>query len=237
METFMKRSSNIIILALILGLSSGLMAQSTVSSDIHLVKGKKYSKPVSTVSGDIVIGNGTIVRANISAVSGDIEIGSKAHVENINAVSGDISLGKAAKAGELETVSGDIHLYEKSDVKGSIETVSGDINMDSGSEVKINIETVSGDIELDDSRLGGTLETVSGDISLFNGSIIDGDIRIDRKSNAIFSHPGKLKIIIDMNSVVKGSILVKEPDSNVIVYLANGGKVRGKIENAEVREQ
>jgi len=96
---------------------------------------------------------------------------------------------------------------------------------------------VSGDTELDDSRLRGSLSTVSGDISLFNGSMIDGDIVINRKPDGVLYHDGKLKIIIDMNSVVKGSILVKEPESNVIVYLANGGKVQGEIVNAEVRKQ
>ena len=233
----MKSRAFITIVSILLSLSSIGNAQSSVSKDIHIAKGKKSSRNISTVSGDIFVGNGAMVRGNVSAVSGDISIGSKASVENIEVVSGDISIGKGAKAINLETVSGDIHLYEKSDVGGSIETVSGDIKCDSGSDVVKNIETVSGDVELDDARLRGFLKTVSGDISLFNGSMIDGDIIIDRKPDFVIYHDSKLKIIIDMNSVVKGSILVKEPDSNVIVYLANGGKVQGEIVNAEVRKQ
>ncbi len=233
----MRPRSFISIVSILFGLSSFIFSQNSVSSDIHIAKGKKISRNVSTVSGDIYVGNGARIRANVTAVSGDIEIGSKAFVESIEVVSGDISIGKGAKAAEIETVSGDIHLYEKSDVSGSVETVSGDINCDSGTDIIQNIKTVSGDIELDDSRLRGNLKTVSGDVSLFNGSIIEGDIIINRKNNSIFQAPQKQKIIIDMNSIVKGSILVKEADSNVIVYLVNGGKVNGKIVNAQVRKQ
>ena len=233
----MKSRAFISVVSILIGLSSLAYAQSSVSKDIHIAKGKKSSRNVSTVSGDIFVGNGAHVKGDVSAVSGDISIGSKASVENIEVVSGDISIGKSAKTRNLETVSGDIHLYEKSDVDGSIESVSGDVNCDSGSDIVESIETVSGDIELDDSRLRGFLKTVSGDISLFNGSMIDGDIIINRKPDVVLFHDGKLKIIIDMNSVVKGSILVKEPNSNVIVYLANGGKVQGEIVDAEVRKQ
>ncbi len=233
----MKSRALISVMSILIGISSLAYAQSSVSKDIHIAKGKKVSRNVSSVSGDIFVGNGAAIKGNVSAVSGDISIGSKASVRNVKVVSGDISIGKGAKTSNLETVSGDIHLYEKSDVAGSIETVSGDVNCDSGSDVIESVETVSGDVELDDSRLRGYLKTVSGDISLFNGSMIDGDIIIDRKPDVVLYHDAKLKIIIDMNSVVKGSILVKEPDSNVIVYLANGGKVQGEIVNAEVRKQ
>ena len=233
----MKSRAFITVVLILLVLSSFAYAQSSVSKDIHIAKGKKSSRNVSTVSGDIFVGNGAMVKGDVSAVSGDISIGSKATVQNIEVVSGDISVGKGAKTKNLETVSGDIHLYEKSEVDGSIETVSGDVNCDSGSDIGEYIGTVSGDVELDDSRLRGSLKTVSGDISLFNGSMIDGDIIINRKPDVVLYHNGKLKIIIDMNSVVKGSILVKEPDSNVIVYLANGGEVKGEIVNAEVRKQ
>ena len=233
----MKSRAFITAVSILLVLSSFAYAQSSVSKDIHIAKGKKSSRNVSTVSGDIFVGNGAMVKGDVSAVSGDISIGSKASVQNIEVVSGDISVGKGAKTKNLETVSGDIHLYEKSEVDGSIETVSGDVNCDSGSDIGEYIGTVSGDVELDDSRLRGSLKTVSGDISLFNGSMIDGDIIINRKPDIVLYHNGKLKIIIDMNSVVKGSILVKEPDSNVIVYLANGGEVKGEIVNAEVRKQ
>lgn len=233
----MKTTTLISVTALIIGLTSNVVAQNSVSSDIHIPKDKKVSRDVSTVSGDIYIGNGARVNANVSAVSGDIEIGSKATTKSIDVVSGDIAVGKGAKTGSLETVSGDVHLYEKSEADGYIETVSGDVNFDSGVEVQEYIKTVSGDIELDDSRLRGDIKTVSGDISLFNGSMVDGDIIINRKPGAVLKIPHKQKVIIDMNSVVRGSILVKEPNMNVIVYLVNGGKVKGEIVNAEVRKQ
>ncbi|NQV30500.1 MAG: DUF4097 family beta strand repeat protein [Candidatus Marinimicrobia bacterium] len=233
----MKSRQVVIAFSILAGLSSGLLAQTTISSDIHIVKGKKHSKAVSTVSGDILVGKGAELSASISTVSGDVEIGSAAHVGNISAVSGDISVGKGASTAGIETVSGDINIYEKCAIRGSIATVSGDVNCDSGTKMDNNIKTVSGDIELDDAILKGNIETVTGDISLFNGSTVAGDIIVNRQSDFVLFHDGVLKIIIDMHSVVNGSILVNEKDSNVVVYLANGGKVKGEIVNAEVRKQ
>ncbi|NQV15433.1 DUF4097 family beta strand repeat protein [bacterium] len=237
MKHNMKPIASILFYSIFLGLSIGLLGQTSVSQDIHITKGDESRKNVTSVSGDVVIGGGAKLKASVSTVSGDVEIGAKSEVKQVNVVSGDISVGKGAETGNLESVSGDIRLYARSDVRGSIETVSGDVICNSGCKISNNLTTVSGDIELDDSILRGDLKTVSGDIALFNGSIIEGDIIIDRKSKFFTQDLGKLKVIVDMNSVVKGSIRVKEADTNVIVYLTNGGKVKGEIINAEIREQ
>lgn len=233
----MKTRTLITVITLLIGLSSYGIAQNSVSDDIHIPKDKKVSRNVSTVSGDIYIGNGARINGSISAVSGDIEIGSQAVTRSVEVVSGDISVGKGASTASLETVSGDVRLYENSQVEGYIETVSGDVNCDSGVDAREYIKTVSGDIELDDTRLRGDLITVSGDISLFNGTMVDGDILIGKNHGSIVKIPPTQKIIIDMNSVVRGSIIVEKPHNKVIVYLVNGGKVKGEIVNAEVRKQ
>ncbi|MEA1878630.1 MAG: DUF4097 family beta strand repeat-containing protein [Bacteroidota bacterium] len=232
----MKLSSTIVICTILAGFTSQLVAQSTVSQDIHIMRGEQSQRKVTTISGDVSIGSDAEVKASITTVSGDIEIGAKAKVENISSVSGDISIGKKARTRDLESVSGDIHLYPRSIVHGSIEVVSGDITCETGTDIRESVSTVSGDIELDDTRLREHLETVSGDISLFNGAIIEGDIIISRRANLSSVNRGRLKVIIDMNSVVKGNIRVEEPNTNVIVYLTNGGKVKGKIINAEIRK-
>ncbi len=233
----MKAITKILTVILLSGFSTGLSAQTTVSQDIYIVKGAESRRAISTVSGDISIGSVANIKSNISTVSGDIEIGAKAKVEQVATVSGDISVGKGARTHSLETVSGDIHLYSRSDVLGSIETVSGDLICDTGCDIRKGMITVSGDIELDDTRLRGNLKTVSGDISLFNGAVIDGDIIISRKRNFMSGTMGKLEVIIDMNSIVKGNIRVEESETNVMVYLTNGGQVKGEIINAEVRKK
>ena len=237
MKQIMSKQTIISSLILLMGLTINLPAQSTISSDIHISAGETVKRSVSTVSGDVIIGKKVKVLSSVSSVSGDIEIGAKAKVGDVTAVSGDISIGKGASTDDIETVSGDIHLYGQNDIHGSVETVSGDVNCKAGSDIQENLSTVSGDIELDDVTLRSDLETVSGDISLFNGAVIEGDIIINRRFNPAFPIQGKLKVIIDLNSVVMGSIIVKEPNTNVFVYLSNGGKVRGDIVNAEVRNK
>ncbi len=231
------RKTSIILTIILTGLMASAYGQSSISNDIHIDSGEKVVRKVSSVSGDISIGKKAKVESTITTVSGDVEIGAKARVENIKVVSGDISIAKGARVETLVTVSGDVHLYGENDVKGSLETVSGDINCESGSSIDEGLTTVSGDIELDDTFLKGDMVTVSGDISLFNGTVINGDIIIKRKLSTSQFNMGKLKVIIDLNSIVKGSVRVTEPNTNVIVYLSNGGKVEGEVINAEVRKQ
>lgn len=233
MKKYTFTSTLILLFSLIVNLS----AQTSVSKDIRIANGEKIDRKVSSVSGDITIGQKARVRASVSTVSGDIEIGAKARIEDIGSVSGDLSIAKGAQTYSLETVSGDIHLYGENEVEGTIKTVSGDVVGESGSKIKENIITVSGDIELDDTSLDGDITTVSGDISLFNGTYVSGDIIIKRKNSPMQHVTGTMKVIIDLNSVVHGSIKVSEPDTNVIVILSNGGKVDGDIVNAEVRRQ
>ena len=221
-------------MALALSMAVTAHAQSTVSKDILITKGERVKKEISSVSGDVTLSSGVIAERSVSTVSGDVQLGSKTNVGDVNTVSGDVDAGKRSKVSSIETVSGDIHLYEAVEVDGLIESVSGDVTCDGGSEVKGDIQTVSGDIEMDDTRVRGDLATVSGDISLYNESFIDGDILINRKNSMSPMPMGKLEILIDMNSTVKGSIKVKEDNTNVVVILANGGKVKGEIINAKV---
>jgi DUF4097 and DUF4098 domain-containing protein YvlB len=236
MGKIMKTISKSVIITSLIGLSMMLHGQSSVSRDINLEAGKTSERGISSVSGDVTIGKNARVLEAIETVSGDIEIAVKARVQNINSVSGDISLGKQVKSKGIETVSGDIQLYGGVDVDGSVETVSGDIMGHGDCSVRQDITTVSGDIELDNGRIHGDIITVSGDIALFNGTVVEGDIIIKRKKEFMSGAYSKLKVIVDMNSLVKGSIRVKEEDTNVVVILSNGGKVRGEIINAEVRE-
>lgn len=237
MGKIMRTYTRILIILSILLMSLPAWGQSSVSKDINIQPGHESDRDVSSVSGDVTIGKNARINGNISTVSGDVDIAVRARVGNINSVSGDLNLGKGVKAESCETVSGDILLYEGCEIDGAVESVSGDITAAGNCEIKGLISTVSGDVELDDTRLRGDIKTVSGDIALFNGSVVEGDIFINRKNDFMSGNLSKVKVVIDMNSVVKGSIRVKEKDTNVVVILSNGGKVRGEIINAEVRKQ
>lgn len=231
----MKTMKSLLSISLILALSLPAFAQSSISKDLYIDAGEKSDRKVHSVSGDVVIGKRARIQESVSTVSGDIEIGAKAEVGPVETVSGDIDLAKGAEAASVESVSGDIHLYGSNRIHGKLKTVSGDITAESGSKIDGLIITVSGDIELDDSRVQDNLQTVSGDIDLYNGSVVNGDIIINRKRSGNFPM-GRLEVVIDLNSVVRGSIRVLEEDTNVKVHLSNGGKVEGQIINAEVIE-
>ena len=230
----MKTLKPLLAFPLILALTLSARGQTSVSRDIYIDAGEKVTRNVHSVSGDIVIGKRAKVHESVSTVSGDIEIGPKAEVGEVESVSGDIDVAKGAETGSITSVSGDLHLYGSNRARGFLKTVSGDITAEGGSRIEGSIYTVSGDIELDDTKGLENIETVSGDIDLYNGTVIAGDIIIKRKKNINQLPMGRLEIVIDLNSVVKGSIKVLEEDTNVQVHLSNGGKVEGMVINAEV---
>jgi len=81
-----------------------------------------------------------------------------------------------------------------------------------------------------------SLETVNGDVSLRDGATVGGDIVV-RKTHGNGHDRGDwdtLKIMIEDGSVVRGNVIVEDPDRPVEVHLRNGGRVQGRVENARV---
>jgi len=81
-----------------------------------------------------------------------------------------------------------------------------------------------------------SLETVNGDVSLRDGATVGGDIvvRKTRGSRHDRDDWDTLKIIVEDGSVVRGNVIVEDPDRPVEVHLRNGGSVQGRVENARV---
>ena len=232
----MKTIKPLLSLPLILALTLTAEGQTSVSKDLYIDSGAAVSRNVHSVSGDVFIGKNTKIEGSVTTVSGDIEIGPKAEVGNVESVSGDIDFAKGVETNAVSSVSGDLHFYGANRIRGILKTVSGDITAENGAKCDASIITVSGDIELDDTEVREYIQTVSGDIDLYNGTIVAGDIIINRKKGLNPLPMSRLDVVIDLNSIVRGSIKVLEDDTNVRVHLSNGGKVEGEIINAEVIE-
>ena len=78
------------------------------------------------------------------------------------------------------------------------------------------------------------LTTYNGNIELLENTVVSGDVIVKEKHGSNSDYH-ELKIEID-KSVVEGDLINKDPDTQVQVFLSNGGKVKGRIINAKVME-
>ncbi|MFQ5629639.1 MAG: hypothetical protein ACE5I1_12820 [bacterium] len=190
----------------------------SVNRSIEIDDGETVSSSLNTVNGNILIGNECVVKGSSRTVNGRIEVGRNSEVDELQCVNGSIRLGK------------EVH------VLGDIETVNGSVSCDPGVKIDGEINSINGSVDLENTTVRRDLTTYNGSITLLDESIIDGDIVIEENKGSS-SHRRRLKIRITENSVVKGDIDVRDDDIEVIVYLSKGGKVNGKIKNAEVVEE
>ncbi len=187
----------------------------SVNRTIYIEDGEKVYQSLSTVNGGIVIGKNCVVKGSCRSVNGHIEVGRNSSVT------------------DLQTVNTKISLEENVQVNGDINSVNGSIRCDSSVVVRGGIGTINGDIELDNTEVRHDLTTYSGDITLTNNSTVGGDV-IVKKHRRSSDADHRLRIEIRDNAVVEGDIIVRAEDVEVTVSLVNGGRVLGKIENAEV---
>lgn len=189
-----------------------------VNKTIEIDDGETVNNSLNTVNGNILIGNDCVVKGSSRTVNGRIEVGRNSEVEDLQCVNGSIRLEKEAR------------------VRGDIETVNGSVDCEAGVKIDGDINSINGSVDLVNTTIRRNLTTLNGSISLLDKSSIGGDI-IVKENKGSSSHRQRLKIRISEDSVVEGDIDVRDRDIEVTVYLSKGGKVNGKIKNAEVVEE
>ncbi len=166
-----------------------------------------------------------------STVNGSIHVGNDCKVSGTcRSVNGSIRIGKNGQIRSLQSVNGSIKIAEDTHVRGSISSVNGSINCKFGTKIEDNIETVNGSITLYGTTVNENITTYNGNISLRKGSTVKNDIIVkDNKSDTNREKP--LYIIIGKNCRVKGDIINKEKDIEVVVKIAKHAKVEGEMKN------
>ena len=173
------------------------------------------SSGMSSVNGSIRVGAGCTVDGGCSTVNGRVEVGDDSSVAEVETVNGRVVLGRNVR------------------VRGDAATVNGSVSVGAGSQVAGDVTTVNGGIELDNARVGRDLQTVNGDVLLRNGSVVNGAVVI-KGQHGFFSGIHRLEIRLEGASRVEGGIDVRDPDSEVTVFIGRGSEVRGEIRNAKV---
>jgi hypothetical protein len=190
----------------------------SVNNSIQIPNGTKELKSLNSVNGNIIIGSDCDIKGTARSVNGFIQIGDNSRIRTVQTVNGPIN---------LET-----GVY----IDGNAESVNGAINTKPKCIVDGSVESINGSITLTHTTVEKAVTTFNGDISLKQQSIINGNIHI-KKTTGQSDHQKTLTITISDSSVVKGDIIVAEPEHPVVVVLRKGGKVIGKVEHAEVKEE
>lgn len=191
----------------------------SVNKSVDVPDGSKTHHGYTTVNGSIRIGSDCAIRGVCRSVNGSIEVGSRSTVRKIQSVNGGIRVMEGVK------------------IREAVEAVNGGVEMDKGCEVA-DVKTINGSVRLDSVAVTGDITTYNGNIALDNGSMVKGDIHIKKRKHgqhhADQNREEKLIIEIMNRSSVEGDILVYDPEQKVDVILSGGGKVKGKIEKANV---
>lgn len=186
-----------------------------INKTIYVRDGQTKNGSLNSVNGGIIIGKDCSVRGSSRSVNGRIEVGRESEVE------------------DLQTVNGKIRIANDVKIDGDIESVNGSIRCGADAYVDGRITSINGRIKLERTTVKRDIHTTNGDITLEDNSKVKGDIVVQGKKGSGRDYH-RLDIKISDNSIVEGRIIVKHRRRDVRVYLSNGGRVLGKVENAAV---
>lgn len=188
----------------------------------------------TSINRSIQISDGEMRRGSVNSINGRIRIGKDCNIRGAcRSINGHISIGEKSKVRDVQVVNGNIDLDEDVCVRDDVQSVNGSVECKAGVVVDGKIQTINGEVDLNSTLVRRDITTYNGNIYVENNSVVKGDIVIKGKRG---KSPRKriLKIYIGGDSVVEGNIYVRDDRCKVKVILSNGGRVEGKVKNAEV---
>jgi len=222
--------SAVLIISVAIGFSS-------VNKSISIDSGEKTGGSLSSVNGSISIGDNVIINGSLTNVNGSIRTGEKCEIKDrIKNVNGSIRLGDNSSATRIKSVNGSIRVGKGVQIEEMIDSVNGSIKCETGTTIGEGIDTVNGSVTLYGTEVRDGIITYNGHIKLKESSVINKDIIIKKsKSNFINRILGKkrkiLRIRLSGNSIIKGDIINKDENREVILEMDEGCRVEGKLVN------
>ena len=197
-----------------------------------LVSGCNFS-----INKSVTIEDGKTVRGSRNTINGNILIGTDCEIRgSCRSINGGIRVGNQSQAEDLQSINGDITINRGVIVQGDVESINGSVSCDRGCKIHGKLTTINGSVHLENTFVERNIKTYNGDVDLWDESIVKGDIIIKRSKGRRKRLP-RLRIEIADGSVVEGDIVVKDRQLDVRVILTDGGKVNGRIINAQVIDE
>ena len=180
------------------------------------------------------IGDGESSHGSKDTINGEIHIGESSEVTGAcRTINGSIDVGNFSRVQTLRTINGSIEIGKDVEVNGDISGINGRIYCKPGIKVMGEVGNVNGEIKLEGTLVEDDLTTYTGNIKLYDKTIINGNIMIKEVHGSSPDY-NSLYIEITDDSIVEGDIINKDDDTEVTVYLSNGGRVKGRVKGAKV---
>jgi len=212
---------------------------SSVNKSVSVDSGKTTDDSISSVNGSISLGDNVVVGGSLTNVNGSIRAGANCSVEDgVRNVNGSIALGDKSSALKVSSVNGSIRLGKDVLIKGILHSVNGSMKCDAGTKIKGGIDTVNGSVTLYATEVGEGITTYNGKIKLKEKTVVNGDILIKKNNPGFFDRLfGKrrkeLRIILSGGSVIKGDIVNKDDERDVILEMDKDSRIEGKLINVK----
>lgn len=205
-----------------------------VNSSIKTRSNETIQHDLKTVNGSIKIAAGSVVEGVCKTVNGSVELGPGARADLLKTVNGSIKIKSDAKVAEdVETVNGRISAEEGSSIGGNIKTVNGGLELGDGVSVEGHVNLVNGSMKFHGAHVKGDATFRNGNVFLSGDSILEGDLVLEGKAKRN-KNDDPIEIRLTDQAVIRGSIILEDPDRQVVLYLAGDARVEGTTDHVSL---
>ncbi|GEM_PF-871934 len=205
-----------------------------VNSSIKTASNETVKHDLKTVNGSIKVAAGSVVEGVCKTVNGSVELGTGARADLLKTVNGSIKIKSDAMVEEdVETVNGRISAEEGSTIGGNIKTVNGGLELGDGVTVEGRVDLVNGSMKFQGAHVKGDATFRNGDVQFSGETVLDGNLILDGRAKRDNSDD-PIEIRMSDQSVIKGSIIVEDPDRKVILYLSGDARVEGSTDHVSI---
>jgi DUF4097 and DUF4098 domain-containing protein YvlB len=206
-----------------------------VNSSIRTASNETVKHDLKTVNGSIKVADGSIVEGVCKTVNGSVELGAGARADLLKTVNGSIKIKSDAMVEEdVETVNGRISAEEGSSVGGNIKTVNGGLELGDGVTVEGQVNLVNGTMKFQGAHVKGDATFRNGDVYLSGNTILEGNLVLEGKAKRN-NNDDPIEIRLSDQAVIKGSVIVEDPDRKVVLYLSGDARVEGSTEHVSIQ--
>jgi hypothetical protein len=199
-----------------------------VNSSIKTASNETVKHDLKTVNGSIKVAAGSVVEGVCKTVNGSVELGTGARADLLKTVNGSIKVEE-----DVETVNGRISAEEGSTIGGNIKTVNGGLELGDGVTVGGRVDLVNGSMKFQGAHVKGDASFRNGDVQFSGETVLDGNLILDGRAKRDNSDD-PIEIRMSDQSVIKGSIIVEDPDRKVILYLSGDARVEGSTDHVSI---
>ncbi len=208
----------------------------SINGSVRTSPNEVVEHDLKTVNGSVKVADGSVVNGDCKTVNGSVHLGSGAQADSLKTVNGSIHLKpKSAVKEDVETVNGKISAEGDNVIEGDLQTVNGGVALKNGVQVKGDVKVVNGHLDFTGAHILGNVTLRSGKAEFKTTTIIEGNVIIEGNREKIRNEDPS-EIILSGQALIKGDIILEDPDRIVNLRMMDDARVEGSMEHLKVIE-